>query len=286
MLTRFIQVRAALQAAFHRISKEENVPKDLRLPSEEEWARLTALSAVLRLFLTATKVLEGDGLTIHLVPTTLHDLCTALAKIIDNGSKYERTLAQTFHQELQGRLARHEIFLKPNCALLAAALHPRYASLSMCSQSVQDEVWAELEQRADKICKKVIGEEAMWAELTRSPSEYVRRVRSYFHTMPDKGPQGAAGTDFALNFWRTQFQVDHTLRPLLCAMWCVPASSAGAERLFSSLGQLHTTNQEIDTLYNWAMLRDWARSPGYSLSALVDSIAGRTAKAPDVIELV
>jgi hypothetical protein len=129
----------------------------------------------------------------------------------------------------------------------------------------------------------VIGEEAMWAELTHSPSEYVRKVRSYFHAMSDKGPEGAAGTDFGLNFWRAQFKADHTLRPL---MWCVPASSAGAERLFSSLGQLHTSNQEINTLHSWAMLRDWARSPGFNLSALVKSIAGRTAKGPDVIELV
>lgn len=121
--------------------------------TKQQWTRLRALSTVLGLFLTATKALEGDGLTIPLVPITLHELSTALTSLIENGSRHERTFAENFRKELQARLQLHEIFSKPNCALIAAALHPRYASLSMCSRSVQDEVWAELERRAEKICK-------------------------------------------------------------------------------------------------------------------------------------
>lgn len=288
MLQRFIQLRAALKAAFHHIatSKEEKMPKDLRLPTDEEWTRLTALTRVLDLFLQTTKTLEGDGLTIVLVPGALHALLTDLTQIVDSGSKYERLFALAFAKELQTRLDRHEIFSQPNCALLAAALHPRHSTLPMCSDSVRDEVWAELERRADTMCKKDAADSGIFVNMTPSPGSYVRAVRSHFRKQQDVGPDGPAGVEFAVSFWRSQFRSDPTLRPLLCAVWCVPASSAGAERLFSSLGQLHTTNQEIDTLYSMAVLRDWSRTKDYKLRALVDRIAAHASEAPDVVQVV
>lgn len=290
MLQRFIQLKAALRAAWNKITGQEKVPKDLRLPTDDEWMRLAALAQVLELFLRATKAVEGDGLTIPLVPSTLHDLHKALEQLGENGAKYDRAYAQTFAQALGARLHQHEIFDKPNAALLAAALHPQYSALPMCSQKVQDAVWAELEERAEKLCKKSDdSEDTMFAALSCAPREYVKVVRRRIGSLQAAAPDGPAGTDFAVNFWRTQFSKDATLRPLLCALWCTPASSAGAERLFSSLGQLHTTNQEIDTLYYWAMLRDWARTNGYNLRTLVKSIAAAAEKAdkdPDVHEIV
>lgn len=91
------------------------------------------------------------------------------------------------------------------------------------------------------------------------------------------------GHNDVIAFWkRSECEEMRPLWPLIQHVLCVPASSASAERLFSSLKFLNDDggNTNLSTLENLAIIREVTRDVTYSFEGLVEMIDANEKKEP------
>ena len=109
-----------------------------------------SLCEILRLFSTATRMLEGDALTLPEVPRVLNQLRVSLQNIVnDEESTSKAGFTVDFLEALNKRLGF--VFNEVNLALLAAAMHPSYGHLSFISEELRDQVWQELGRQVKRL---------------------------------------------------------------------------------------------------------------------------------------
>ena len=98
------------------------------LPSPADLKRLDSLTQLLELFHAATRNVEGDHLTLALVPSVIHDLQQKLLEAASEKDQVTRSqCALLFSNALRARFGF--IFSEVNLALQAAALHPSFGHL-------------------------------------------------------------------------------------------------------------------------------------------------------------
>ena len=221
-------------------------------PSASDLKRVEGLCSLLDFFHVATKQLEGDHVTLPLVPSVL-----AKDAEMDTDRLMVSKLATQFLHFFKKRFGY--VFSECNLALQAAALHPSFGSLSWISLDLRNAVWKSLCELGNSLILK--GDGSM---LNLGTKPFLKALRAEFEQKP-----GVEISD-PLSWWRSQSQLV-TLYPLLQYLWGIPASFASAERLFSFLGHLlHRAPQRSPaTLEQLALLRDYQKQPGYDFNALI-----------------
>ncbi len=147
---------------------------------------------------------------------------------------------------LSEKILRH--LSENNLALQAAALHPAYGHLPwVTEESVRDAVWASLVEAGKQLNK-------LSTQLVISdPVPYLLSDLRRYWSSASRSDLGAD----PVAWWMEKKELD-ALKPLVRSLWCIPASSCSAERLFSFLGHLESRapQRSLSTLYRFAVLRD------------------------------
>jgi len=211
---------------------------------------LHAFHTVLEPFETATRALEGDGLTLPRVPGEVAKLLAALGKLKADGTRIVRTLAARFLDSTEKRLGK---------------IH----HLPGVDEGVRALVRHKLVELAEERCEPAAAARSMFAG-EMGPGAALRRLfeRMDKSLNTDEKRKPYLAQEEALLLWRDPLA--QQLGPLLQSIWSIPASQASAERLFSGLGfqQSRSPNRSAGNLERWALLREAAHDPQFNLASL------------------
>ena len=128
----------------------EDFHKPVFLTSSGDLKKLQSFNQLLELFHAATKQLEGDHLTMPLVPAVLSDLKQQLKEAAADKDLVTRSsIAQLFLQSFNNRFG--DIFSEVNLALQAAALHPQFGHLPWISDELRNAVWRSLKKLGNSL---------------------------------------------------------------------------------------------------------------------------------------
>lgn len=231
------------------------------MPSPADLKRLESLLQLLQLFETATLALEGDHLTLPLVPSILADLREKLHQAAQEKDLVTRSqCALLFLQAFDTRFAC--IFKEDNLALQAAALHPTFGHLPWISDDeLKKKVWISLKKLGNELRS---GDEG---KVKMSVKPFLKAIWKEFEGNPLRP------VDNPLLWWKSN-QEFVCLYPLVQYLWSIPASSSSAERLFSSLGHIlsHAPQRSPSTLKQLALLREYQKQPSYDFGQLLKAV--------------
>ncbi len=257
LLQRFLRLAQFLPKALLILRDKGKAPP---LPSQADQKRLESLCQLLEMFETATLALEGDHLTLPLVPSILADLKGKLQSAAEEKDLVTRSqCAQLFLQAFEKRFA--SIFSENNLALQAAALHPTFGHLPWISDSLRDDVWMSLKKLGNQL------RSSDESKIQISVKPFLRAIRKEFEAKPSRH------VDDPLLWWKSHNDLS-SLYPLVQYLWGIPASSSSAERLFSSLGHIvsHAPQRSPSTVKQLALLREYQKQPSYDFQQLLKAV--------------
>jgi hypothetical protein len=157
---------------------------------------------------------------------------------------------------------------RPNLALAAAALHPAFGHLSFVPLSVRDAVWKEVAKWANEFDHVVNGSQADAGDIlalnlpAKSQTEYhdaLSGIRRHFESHKPAFDIEIRKDDAfePLAWWKnacTKYPAVAAIGFLPRMMFCVPATSAPSERVFSALNATVTRHRSLLTDYKREML--------------------------------
>lgn len=227
------------------------------IPTIEDVRILNAIFTVLGPLADFVRLCEGEKYTtIAMVPVRLKKFFATASIAVDDAAIVKR-IKEKLGTAVMNRLGY--ILKRPNLALAAAALHPAYGHLRFVEPSVRDDMWAEL---------------AVWlADFSPIEIPQISQNRSAGPRLPDMLPLDRSLCVSQLRKIREAFESDVPDDPLdtrdaseelrqkfdpllywarvakdrpqladVCRLarivFCVPASSAPSERVFSALNNI------------------------------------------------
>ena len=192
----------------------------------------------------------------------------------------------SLHHSIKSRLGF--ILDRPNLALCCAALDPRYGNLSFISDNLRDQVWDTLakwlieyedvrpqdcddKQECDALPLPALSPTRMTYEQISGELLRFRRlfedVEQYQRLKEVRDP---------LQYWHAAFQSrpnSMVLKFLIQCLYCIPASSASSERVFSKTGlQMPRLRARMmpDTLEDLVLMSEWSKQSMFNYDDLLD----------------
>jgi hypothetical protein len=276
MLARFLDLEGPLRAVLPQWHAELGATC---MPHSDGIRRLRALEKILLDFADFTREVEGDHLCMPKVAPLYDALLNKLRKL--NVDPEAGQSASFFAGRFASALEHHlgDLLTSPNPALYAAALHPAHGHLRFVTLSVRDAVWAKLADIDGHVNASRKEGIFLGNALHIARADLLRQIRAHFEN-------NAADPSLDLiGWWKdTAGEQVKPLWPLIQRVLCVPASSASAERLFSSLKFLNDEGGHtmISTLADLATIRETMKLDDTSFAQLMNMIvsyeAARVAK--------
>lgn len=228
------------------------------------------------------RLLEGEKYVTISIVVPLYSKCV---EHLHQLSRYD--LSQKLLSSLDKRLGY--LVKRPNYALCATALDPRYPGVSRyCSAEVEEMVWDTLTNWA--IAYNALDEEAnqqplhlefMFPAFRDAQSNLTVRqiLEQYKELFKDltKWPLQNRPAD-PLDYWKKTFQYcpqAQILKFMLECLFGIPATSAPSERVFSLTGNAMPplrSRMIPETLEEYIIISEYVRSPFFDMAALLQSV--------------
>lgn len=246
---------------------------DIDIPTVHDIEVATAFVTLLKPAAEFVKYLEGQKyVTLALVPFELIEVRNFWQEF-SSSDHLVRTLRDALLQEMESYF--QHIWTEPNLALAAAALHPLHGHLDFIDGCLRDRVWDYLEALIDDF-DGTIGEgitqvqnasgfplPSYSASSRDTMSSALKKLRQFFESKPFTSHVELC----PLSWWQTMKQTAECyhficLFPLVQILFCIPATSAPSERLFSfsaSLMPKLRANMLSSTLEDLFVIGQYAR---------------------------
>lgn len=173
------------------------------------------------------------------------------------------------------------ILLQPNYTLLSAALDPSVFLDEIISPDLNDEIWSLLEIQAREYSDLLVT--TMTDDLNPNLSDIsfqdIHRVlKSYRSIFEDPAKRERLELTDPLNYWKQQFAQSPQsliLKSLVLCLFCICATSAPSERLFSQCGRVLTKIRcrmlpaHLDELI---LIKGFIHSPLFDFETLLNTV--------------
>ncbi len=226
----------------------------------DELKRLELLRDLLQPLATASRQLEGDGLTLGSTLRVVDRLLRELHPSTDLGLTATRAKLFTAVDTRLGWIRT-----SPNHATCAAALTPNSGFSTLLAPALQDQVFNTLAAEAmeSSPAPTLAGDSPVLREEIEGALKRARSMLAH-EANQQKSP---------LEFWK-QARTLHVLYPLVRSILCVPAASAGIERAFSGAKYLQEGKfaLQIHRLEELAIIRDFMLQPDYCFADIASAV--------------
>jgi len=227
------------------------------------------------------RLLEGEKyITISLVVPLYWECIQGLLLLADHD------VAQLLLCSLEKRLGF--LLKKPNFALCATALDPRFQGISRyCTQEVEEEVWKTLATWVQEY-NEVIVEKNQTREqgflMPATASQNLFQSHQSAGNILEQYKQFFRGSETfeerkdydPIRYWKAMFEAQPSHRILQFTLEClfsIPATSAPSERVFSLTGNaLSAAHSRMmpETLQDLVLISEYAQSERFSMGNLVE----------------
>jgi hypothetical protein len=218
--------------------------------------RLRSYVPLLKPLEAFTSTVEGNYVTISIVPYLLHTLLNDHLIKQPTDSSIVKKLKKQIKASIKERMGW--ILEGPSLPLLGAALDPRYGHLSFVDIEIRESVWSQLALEGFEEMKPITSGGLPTIELD-DIKYHLEKVRKHFeaHIAPSSSDP--------LKFWE-EYKPGHVLLPIVQMVLSVPASSAAVERGFSNSGFLMSgrENLTLDHVEQLAVVCNYLQSHQYN----------------------